>query len=147
MSLIDQKPRSADARANGNVELIALSREDFVKEIAEDPTRSRALLGILAERLRRMDDLAMILAYGSEEERLEYILRGLRDKARPDPKRPGWSTLRAGICEIAKMAGVSEAQAQAFLEHRARQGELEISSHLLRFKDTFTLLSLPSRAG
>lgn len=147
LSLIDDKPRSADATASTNAELIVLSREDFLEAIAEDPGRSRALLAILAERLRRMDDLAMILAYGSEEERLEFVIRGLKDKAQPDPKRPGWLTIKVGISEIAKMAGVSEGEAHSFLEQATRDGKVEVSTTSIRFRKSFEVIPFHSNAG
>ncbi|RMG30429.1 MAG: hypothetical protein D6721_03760 [Gammaproteobacteria bacterium] len=133
LALIDSAPRSASAYALTNTELVVLAKEDFRQRLEQDLEQNRVLLRILAERLRRMDELALVFAHGTDEERIDYILDGLRRYASEDPRHPGWTRVNVGIEEVARMAGVKPEVARVCIERKAAAGELEIGVDRLRF--------------
>lgn len=57
MALLDGKPRSADATALEPVELLLLSRQDFISFLSANSNAMLAVLQSLSQRLRRTDDL------------------------------------------------------------------------------------------
>lgn len=57
MALLDGKPRSADATALEPVDLLLLSRQDFISFLSANSNAMLAVLESLSQRLRRTDDL------------------------------------------------------------------------------------------
>src|SRR5204863_6766455 len=56
MSVIENRPRSATARAAGEVEAEILTPAEFLDEIASSPQAARELIRRLCQRLREADD-------------------------------------------------------------------------------------------
>lgn len=54
MALVDQSPRSADAAAEADCELLGLNRNDFVALVKSSPAFGMAILTAMAERLNFM---------------------------------------------------------------------------------------------
>ena len=135
LSLIDTKPRSASAASISNSELIVLDREDFISELQKNPARTHEILQIFAERLRRADELAVVLANGSPVIKMEYALNDLRRSAITDGKRPSTSIARISPLEVARNAGIDEADVREFLNRLMQQGVIEYNEHQIRFMD------------
>ena len=57
MALLDDKPRSADARVAADARLAVLSREHFLSFVRSHPNVALELLSALANRLRQTDEL------------------------------------------------------------------------------------------
>jgi CRP-like cAMP-binding protein len=57
MGLLDERPRSASARALEEVTLDAISGPEFARLLADDPVSSRAILRVLFERLRAVNTM------------------------------------------------------------------------------------------
>ncbi|HYP52869.1 MAG TPA: DUF1003 domain-containing protein, partial [Pyrinomonadaceae bacterium] len=57
MAIINGKPRSADATVTHDASLAVLSRDDFLDFVRHNPDVALKMLGAVAERLRRTDDL------------------------------------------------------------------------------------------
>ena len=57
MSLLDQKPRSADAVAMEESEVFVLNRTDFFSFLQKNENAIKCVLACLSERLRKTDDL------------------------------------------------------------------------------------------
>jgi CRP/FNR family cyclic AMP-dependent transcriptional regulator len=55
MGAIDNSPRSATAVAKGEVDCAAVSADEFMDVLVEQPTEAIELLKVLFERLRRAD--------------------------------------------------------------------------------------------
>ena len=77
-SLIDEEPRSANAIAIKNTELIVLNKEDFWKQIYQDPLKVNALLKIFCKRIRGLNESAFIYARGSTTQRLHYFFEQIK---------------------------------------------------------------------
>lgn len=65
LALIDTDPRSATATIMKSAELIVLDRETFQNRLTTEPKLMDLVMRNFAKRIRRMDDLAMVLAYGA----------------------------------------------------------------------------------
>lgn len=57
MSLLDQKPRSADAVAMEDSEVYVLNRTDFLSFLQKNENAIKCILSCLSDRLRKTDDL------------------------------------------------------------------------------------------
>lgn len=77
MSLFDGEARSANCISLEASTLLALSREDLLRHLANHPRTTLNLLGELARRLRRADDCIAQLALCDVNERLVHCLVGL----------------------------------------------------------------------
>jgi len=118
-----------------------LGREAFRERLRSPEGHAEALLRIFAERLRRMDDLALLLAYGGARNKLLYALRALHRAAIPERRRPEVRTIAARPEDIAHMAGVEVALAHAALEWLQQVGACEKRGGRLRFfRDPATVL-------
>ena len=56
MSVVENRPRSATARAASEVEVEILTQAEFLDEIANSPQAAREFIGRLCQRLREADD-------------------------------------------------------------------------------------------
>ena len=135
LALIDTHPRSATATAMKATELIVLDRRTFQDRLATEPRLMELVMKNFSKRIRRMDDLAMVLAYGASKQRLNYALQTLRQSAKPDNKSPQSFIAKISPKELANTAGVSEQSAMLFLQSRKDSGELDFSSRSIRFFD------------
>ena len=57
MRLMDPGPRSATVKAATDVECLAMSYEEFIKAIEDQPDRAAVFMKALVRRLRRMNEL------------------------------------------------------------------------------------------
>ncbi len=133
LALIDTNPRSATATAMKTTELIILDRETFQEGIRTEPRLLNLIMGDFARRIRRMDDLALVLAYGANSQRLNFALDVIQGQAKPDTKLPNVWTVKAGPEELAHLAGVSEVVALSFLDSRKDAGELDYNHRAIHF--------------
>lgn len=133
LALVDNSPRSATVTAVTECELITLRRDVFLHELYSDPQRIRELLEVFSQRLRRMDDFAMVLAFSPEKQRLDFALRMARTRAQPDRKDRRVHVFKGGVGEFATLAGLDEEVARAFLDERQARGELDYSPKRIRF--------------
>lgn len=116
MALIDDKRRSANATADSDTEVIVLRRDEFRDGLQRHPARMEILLGFISDRLRRTDEFAKLLAYGSTQQRLEFALKGFLESAKLVRKDDGSSLLRVGPADLAAAAGVADDEALTFLD-------------------------------
>ena len=135
LALIDDEPRSANAIALVNTDLMVLEREEFYNDLTNTSERMQELLSIFSQRIRRMDGLAVVLAYGSARQRLEFALKGFRNTAMVDKKRERALIAKAGIADLARSAGVTEDEAGDYLNELKNSGACEYSEHWIRFLD------------
>lgn len=133
MALIDAKTRSANATAVSDTEVIVLRRDDFMDGLKGHPERLDLVLNFISDRLRRMDEFAKLLAYGSAEQRLEFALKGFLDSAKTMRKADGSCVLKAGPSDLAAAAGTERGEATAFLDEMTAQGYCEYNDNLIRF--------------
>lgn len=133
LALIEERPRSATATAMGHVELIRLSRDDFLQTIGSDPEKLKKLMQVLAQRLRHTDDLAMVMAYAPQTGRVLFALEKLKKSAMPERKNPSIRSVKMGPKELAQSAGVREHEVRRVLEKKRTEGEIEYSERVIKF--------------
>lgn len=133
MALIDAKTRSASAIAAADTEVIVLRREDFMAGLTSHPENLDLMLNFISDRLRRTDEFAKLLAYGTPVQRLEFALKGLIESAKTTRRPDGTYVLKAGPGDLAAAAGAEESEAKAFLDELNAQGHCEYSDKVIRF--------------
>lgn len=132
MALIDEKRRSASAIADTDTEVICLRRDDFMEGVRQNPARLEIVLGFISDRLRRTDEFAKLLAYGSTEQRLEFALKGFLESVHDIDEEDGSSLLKIGPSDLAAAAGAEESEAVAFLGTLKSRGHCEFSDKNIR---------------
>lgn len=133
LALVDESPRSATVTAVTECEVITLRRDVFLQQLYSEPQRIRELLKVFSQRLRRMDDFAMVLAFSPMSQRLDFALRMAKTRAYPDRKNKQVHVFRGGVNEFATLAGVDEQTVLHYLDERRERGELDYSPQRIRF--------------
>ena len=133
-ALVDNHPRSATATATSDTELITLSRHAFLRDLHGNPERSQELFKIFSGRIRRMDELAIMLAFAPNDQRLEFALQVVRRRALADRKDPDVRVFRGGCEEFARIAAVETTEAEEYLRNLAQTGELEFTAKNIIFR-------------
>ncbi len=136
MSLIDSHPRSAQATAVTNTELIALNRDDFIEGLQKKPDKMQDVLSVFSERIRRADELAVALAHDSDIFRMEHALKDIRNSAVPDANCPGALIAKVSLFDFIRNAGVARQEAENFLGTQQKHKAIEYSEHYIRFLNT-----------
>jgi CRP/FNR family transcriptional regulator len=133
LALIDWQPRSASALAVTDSELMTLDRETFQDQLRTNPDHCLQLFRVFSQRVRAMDELAMVLAFAPAGQRLDFALEIARQQASPDRANPGHLLFRGGPREFALLAAVEEQAALEFLEQEAAAARLEFSPRHISF--------------
>lgn len=133
LALIDEQPRSASAIAGVDSELMTLDRATFQSQLQVNPERCRRLFRIFSARMRSMDELAMVLAFAPQGQRLEFAIEIARQQATPDKSNPDQLVFRGGPRELALLAAVDELAAIEFLNRGVETGILEFSQRHISF--------------
>lgn len=140
MALIDANTRSANATAVSDTELIVLRREDFMDGLQKNPERVGIVLGFIYDRLRRTDDFAKLLAYGSPKQRIDFALKGLLESGRRKDRADGTSLLRVGPAELAAAAATGTPEVVAFLDELSQHGTCRYSDARIEFLRPYSQL-------
>ena len=80
MAIIDGETRSANALAQEDCELVAISSEDFIKILKQHFSVSLALMGELAKRLRKSDQHIEALSLSDAEHRIGVSILNLAEE-------------------------------------------------------------------
>ena len=59
MSLFDSNPRSATAKAIGDIKLLEINQKNFLKKISNDPSIAFRILEKMSQRIRRTDEVIL----------------------------------------------------------------------------------------
>lgn len=133
LALVDNTPRTASAVASTAVELMALSRTSFLAELYAEPRRVQELLQVFSQRIQKLNELALVLAFQPARQRMEFALNLFRGRAEPDSRRPDVLVYRGGVENLAQASAVDRDTAQHFLDERCRTGDIEVTSRSIRF--------------
>lgn len=107
ISLIDGEPRSATAIALDKVNIVMISREDFVRLLRENPEMSLKIMQTLCERLRRTDKHVETLAFLSAPGRVAQVLLNWAEKEAPGQDKNVQIPHKMTRQEFASIAGTS----------------------------------------
>jgi CRP/FNR family cyclic AMP-dependent transcriptional regulator len=135
MGLIDDHPRSASVVAMEPCELLALTRRDFRKCLAENFDMAMAVMRGLVKRLREADrkigSLALLDVYGR-------VARLLLDMAE-DVDGQKIVTRRLPKQDIAKMVGASREMVSRVMKDLQLGGYIEMRGSTIVLRDTIAL--------
>lgn len=130
IALLDGKPRSADATALTNCEVMVLARRDVMPFLERNPAAAMKLMEILCARIRRSDERMADIAFFNLPVRLAKTLLSYQPQGR------GAMKLSLSQTELAEMAGGTREKVNRCLRDWQRQGILEL-------KDRWTIILKP----
>jgi CRP/FNR family transcriptional regulator, cyclic AMP receptor protein len=132
IALLDGKPRSANATALTNCELMVLERHDVLPFLERNPDACIKLMEMLCARIRRSDERMSDIAFFDLPARLAKTLLNY-----PGARRgSGPVKLSLSQSELAAMAGGTRENVNRCLREWQRMGILEL-------KDRWTILLKP----
>ncbi len=106
MALLDREPRSASVKTTLPCVLLALSRQDFLALLRENPGISMGIITELTRRIRETDEQVRGLLFERVEQRTRRILQRMaRDPVEGDPKRLSTPTITHQ--QLADLVGTS----------------------------------------
>jgi len=130
IALLDGKPRSANATALTNCELVVLERRDLLPFLERNPAACMKLMEILCARIRRSDERMSDIAFYNLPVRLAKTLLSY------PPQGRGATKLSLTQSELAEMAGGTREKVNRCLRDWQRQGILEL-------RDRWTIILKP----
>lgn len=132
IALLDGKPRSANATALTNCELMVLERHDVLPFLERNPDACIKLMEMLCARIRRSDERMADIAFFDLPARLAKTLLNY-----PGARRGAGATkLSLSQSELAAMAGGTRENVNRCLREWQRQGILEL-------RDRWTIILKP----
>jgi len=103
IALLDGRPRTADAVAMSDCELMVIERRDFIPFVREQPEVALKLIEVLCARLRRTSEQVEDVMFLNLRTRLAKLVLRLADQAEgPSPRR-----ISVTQREISQMIGMS----------------------------------------
>jgi CRP-like cAMP-binding protein len=130
IALLDGKPRSANATAFTNCELMVLERRDVMPFLERNPSACIKLMEFLCSRIRRSDERMSDIAFFDLPVRLAKTLLNY------PTTRAGVVKLSLSQSELAAMAGGTRENVNRCLREWQRRGILEL-------KDRWTIIRKP----
>jgi CRP/FNR family transcriptional regulator, cyclic AMP receptor protein len=122
IALLDGRPRSANATALTNCELLVLERRDVVPFLERNPAACMKLMEILCARIRRSDERMSDIAFFDLPVRLAKTLLNYQPQGR------GVMKLSLSQTELAEMVGGSREKVNRCLRDWQRKGILELKN-------------------
>jgi len=122
MSLLDGAVRSASVKSLSATRILALSRNDFLKELRQNPDLSMAVIQELTRRVRQMDEQASSLSFQRVKERTQGLLQRLAKEAIGQEGRCLTPALTHQ--QIADMVGTSRETVTRVVKRLKQQGWL-----------------------
>ena len=123
MSLLDNAERSASVKSLTETRILALSRNDFLKELRRNPDLAMAVIQELTRRVRQMDEQASSLSFQRVKERTRGLL--LRLAKEPSGREGRLATPALTHQQIADMIGTSRETVTRVVKRLKEQGWLE----------------------
>jgi CRP/FNR family transcriptional regulator, cyclic AMP receptor protein len=130
IALLDGRPRSANAMALTNCELMVLERRDVIPFLERNPAASLKLMEMLCARIRRSDERMADIAFFNLPVRLAKTLLSYQPQGR------GAIKLSLSQSELAEMSGGTREKVNRCLRDWHRRGILEL-------KDRWTIIRRP----
>ncbi len=122
IALLDGRPRSANARALTNCQLLVLARRDVLPFLESNPAACLKLMEMLCARIRHSDERMADIAFLNLPVRLAKILLSYQPAGR------GATKLSLSQSELAEMTGGTREKVNRCLRAWQRQGILELKN-------------------
>ncbi|AGC45602.1 Crp/Fnr family transcriptional regulator [Myxococcus stipitatus DSM 14675] len=125
LALLDGEPRSTDAVAREDSELLILQRDDFRRYVEARPSVATALLATLSRMVRHVTQLVHDTHFLDARERLVRVLLGLaREQGESGGAGGVVIPLRLTQTEIANLCGLTRESTNKWLRFYVREGLL-----------------------
>ena len=142
LALLDGHPRSASAIASGATKTLVVTRDDFLRWLAQRQAAARVLLEALSLLLRRTDEVLTDMAFFGLRQRLAKRLLELATNARGGmPGRGETVRLRITQSELGSMLGASRESVNKHLNAFAREGWVALARGSVTLLDADALRS------
>lgn len=150
IALLDGRPRTADAAAAVNSELMRIRRRDFIRYMESEPRLAIHLLEMLCQRVRATSELVEDSAFLALPARLAKRLLGMSGY----PGGPGGDVgeidfgdleLKISQQELGRLMDSSREAVNKHLQNWRRQGWVELSRNRVTIVDPEALSDLVER--
>lgn len=126
MAILENKPRSANAIAEGNVTVFAVNSENFQGMVTKQPQLATKLITLLAERIWLIyRQLANNLIKDPVGRLYDTLLTQLL-KFKVEPKKGAKHIFDFGVSDLLKMTGLDPIQDRASVEHIQKNSKFRI---------------------
>ncbi len=132
MSILSPAPRSASAKALGNVELLQLYAQDFHRILKDNHETSMKIIDTLCNRLRSTNRQVEILSYQNVSKRITQMLLGLADT---EQFVEGKVRIKITQKELAEMVATAREVVNRTLQIMKKRGILKIGKGLIEILD------------
>lgn len=139
ISLIDGEPRSATAMALDQVNVIMISRDDFVRLLRENPEMSLKIMITLCSRLRKTDKHIESLAFLSAPGRVAQAILNLAEEHSPGQTKDIMIPHKITRQEFASIAGTSRETLTRVLMDFQEDGIITIEKNKITLHDLYKL--------
>lgn len=124
LALLDEEPRSTDAVAREETDLLSLQREDFRRFLEERPTVALRLLSTLSRLVRRVTQLVHDTTFLDARTRLVRVLLELAQHQGQPAAEGVTLTPRLTQTELANLCGLTRESTNKWLRFYVREGLL-----------------------
>ncbi|MBN1210744.1 MAG: Crp/Fnr family transcriptional regulator [Myxococcaceae bacterium] len=140
LALLDEEPRSTDAVAREEADLLSLQREDFRRFLEERPQVGMKLLSALSRLVRRVTQLVHDTTFLDARTRLVRVLLELAQHQGKPAADGVVITQRLTQSELANLCGLTRESTNKWLRFYVREG-------LLSYEGGQITLVQPARLG
>lgn len=140
LALLDGGPRSADAVAMTNCEVLLLERRDFLAVLADEPAVAVRLLAVLGQRLRRTSEQLQETRFAGAEQRLAKALLALAEGPGADARRDARVLITQR--ELGHMVGLSRESTNRHLRAWQAAGHVALEPGACTVRDRAALRRL-----
>ena len=147
IALLDGRPRTADAVAAVNSELMRIRRRDFIRYMESEPRLATHLLEMLCQRVRATSELVEDSAFLALPARLAKRLLGMSGYPGGDTEEIGSGNLELKISqqELGRLMDSSREAVNKHLQNWRRRGWVELSRNRVTIVDPEALSDLVER--
>ena len=138
IALLDGRPRSADAQAVGDCELMVIARRDFMPMVAREPELALRLIEVLCARLRRTSQQVEDMTFLDLPARLAKTLLWLAASSRHAVSRKITLTQR----EIGEIVGMTRESVNKQLRAWEARGWISLRRGTIVVRDQAALAAL-----
>lgn len=124
LALLDDEPRSTDAVARDEVDLLSLQREDFRKFLEERPQVAMRMLASLSRQVRRVTQMVHDTTFLDARTRLVRVLLNLAEHQGKPTEGGVVITQKLTQSELANLCGLTRESTNKWLRFYAREGLL-----------------------
>jgi len=142
IAVLDGRPRSADAVAIGEIELLVLERRRLMPFLTGDPTIAARLIAVLCQRLRQTSELAEDALLRDAPSRLARCLLRLGNTLGVPDGAGLKLNIKLSQQQIGNLIGMSRESTNKCIVEWTRAGYLSVTNGFIRIDDPEALTEM-----